>query len=308
MNKEKIFSDIKKEIQKAKKIVLLTHKKPDGDCLGALLAMHLVLKKIKKEVYPVSKEIPERFLFLPNSNEIQKEFPKKYDLSIALDLGSLSLLDFKIKPDLNIDHHPTNSLYGKINLVLPEYAATSQILFDFFEYLKIEIDKDISTCLLGGIFDDTSSFQNQNTTKEVLKVSSKLLLKGARLSKIAENTFYKKSIPSLKIWGKALERLWENKKLNMVITIITKKDLKETGASYEDIEGVANFLNTIPSCKAILVLSEKENGGIKGSLRTRREEVDVSKLASLFDGGGHKKAAGFEIEGKLKYDGKWRVV
>lgn len=304
-----VLKEIGKRLKKAKKILLLGHQRPDGDTIGALLSFYLILKRQGKEVFPTLKDKPSlKFSFLPSFSEIRNELPESYDLSLALDVSDLKLLGFKIRPEINIDHHLTNSNFAEVNLVKPEKSATCEILFDLFEKLGFGIDKDLSTCLLTGIFTDTASFQNQNTTGECLKVASRLLSFGARLSQINKNVLNAHSLSSLKLLGKALERLWENKKLGLVITLISRADLKKLKAVPEDLEGLANFLNTIPKVKAILVLSE-EDGEIKGSLRTRNDEVDVSRLAQLFGGGGHQKAAGFSLRGRLKYKaGRWFVV
>ena len=100
-----------------------------------------------------------------------------------------------------------------------------------------------------------------------------------------------------------MSEIKKNKKLGIVTAVVTNEDLKECGAKHEDLEGVANFLNSIPDVKASIVLSENENGEIKGSLRTLRDDVDVSKLAHALGGGGHRRAAGFTMPGKLIRNG-----
>jgi phosphoesterase RecJ-like protein len=125
-----------------------------------------------------------------------------------------------------------------------------------------------------------------------------------------EHTFYEKSFSGLKLWGRALSRLWENEKYKLLITVVNSSDFLEYKINEEEINGVANFLNlnSLSENTGVLVLIE-ENGKIKGSLRTQREGLDISQLAKVLGGGGHKKAAGFKIEGRLEYkEGRWKIV
>ena len=117
------------------------------------------------------------------------------------------------------------------------------------------------------------------------------------------------SIGMLKLWGRAFSRLTKSKFTNIVMTVITQKDFEECEVENDSAEGVANFLNNLHGAKAVLVLKEQKNGIIKGSLRTTQDGVDVSGFARIFGGGGHKKAAGFSINGKIiETPTGWRIV
>jgi phosphoesterase RecJ-like protein len=133
---------------------------------------------------------------------------------------------------------------------------------------------------------------------------------GARLSHIAHETYQKKELPALRIWGEAFSRAMVNDRTGAAVSIITYEDLVNYGATRDDLDGVVNMLNTLPQAKFALLLCEYEPGKIKGSLRSEPHKgVDVSKMAQKLGGGGHKLAAGFEVEGHLvKEDGKWRIV
>jgi phosphoesterase RecJ-like protein len=134
------------------------------------------------------------------------------------------------------------------------------------------------------------------------------LAAGADSQSIIKNTLSTKSVSTLRLWGKALSQLKTNEKLGIVSTIITKGDIIESEADYSDLDGISNFLNSVPSANVSMVLSERENE-IKGSFRTLSKDVNVAKLAKLFGGGGHKKAAGFSIPGRLvKEAGRWRII
>lgn len=300
-------------IKKSQNILIICHRKPDADTIGSSLALGNILEKQNKKIdCACQDEISAKFYFLKNANKIKKisEILKQitnYELLITLDCGSfeqtglhnyLKLSELK-SPIINIDHHHDNPNFGKINIIESNVSSTSEIIHNLLVKMNVNLDRNISTSLLNGIFGDTDSFKNPNTSHQTLKTTSNLLASGANLKEITKNTLQDKSLSTLRLWGKILSEIKKNKKLGIVSAVITKKDLQECQAKSEDLEGIANFLNSIPDVKASLVLSENEKGEIKGSLRTLHDNIDVSKLARSLGGGGHKKAAGFTISGKL---------
>ena len=313
------YEEIIRELRQARRILLGTHQHPDGDALGSVLALMHVLKYQGKDVTAyVPDPAPDFFSFLPGIENLTYEKPaniRNFDVIVLLDYTQLyrTGLEAEVNEHSNticIDHHPDNLKQAKLNLVVPSAAATAQILFDFFEATDVFITKDVATCLLTGIFTDTGSFMHDSTTPEILEMAAKLMGKGARLSHIAHETYQKKDLPGLKIWGKALSRIVINKETGAAVSIVTRKDLEECRASLDDLSGVVNMLNTLPDTKYALLLTEFEPGKIKGSLRSEpHKNFDVSQLAKKLGGGGHKLASGFEVEGHLvKKNGVWRVM
>lgn len=309
-------------IRKSENVLLLTHENPDGDALGSILALYMSLKKIGKNVDTVCTDnVPAPFLFLPNISKIQKDFLLgDYDLIIILDCGDLRrtgfadrLKEFSIhkRKIINIDHHPKNDLHriSAINMVDYHASSTSEIIYRLINEMKIEIDSNIATCLLCGLYTDTGAFRHSNTTPVVLEISSNLLKHGGRLKKISENISNGKTISALKLWGVALSRIQKNENLGLVSSFVTQKDIRDCSASINDLAGVVNMINSIPATCAAILFSETEDGKIKASLRTESDKVDVSRLAKVFGGGGLKKASGFTIDGRLiEKNGKWMIV
>ncbi|NIV99513.1 hypothetical protein GWN26_10420 [Candidatus Saccharibacteria bacterium] len=210
-------------------------------------------------------------------------------------------------PIINIDHHATNQNYGQLNLVDAEASSTAEVVYNFFSHNNVKIDKHIATALLVGILTDTTNFTNPGTTVSSMRVASELISHGARTNEISKNLLKNKSIDALRLWGKTLARLEENKELNMAIAVIKKEDFTDIQSPGEAVEGVANFLNALLNVSLVLVLRETDDGFVKGSFRST--DVDVSQIAQALGGGGHKKAAGFTIKGKLdKVDGRWQIV
>ena len=297
-------------IRSAKKIVIISHKGPDGDTIGANLALHLALKhQLHKQVVSACADRPpSNTHFLPEVSEIVPDFDLKWaDLIIAVDCGAAYMMKFnETKPEifsghpplLNIDHHASNENFGKVNLVDSTCAAACQIIYRFLNFCELKIDRKIATCLLNGLYFDTGSFMHSNTTPEVLEIASSLLWKGADFKTIARHQFHTMSISQLKIYGKILERAHLNSK-TMVISALTSADFRATGTSSHDASGSIDYLNSIPDSEFCCLLYEDNKGLLKGSFRSRADDIDLSRLAGLFGGGGHKKAAGFSMPGRL---------
>ncbi len=325
------FSEISKKISilinQASSILLISHQNPDGDALGSLCFFINYLESIDKNYFAFCLgKISSSFGFLDGIEKISSDFSKvklsNYDLIIILDAGDFrqiglekqfnDLLNFRKEGKIswpvivNIDHHLTNEYFGDFNLVDKDASSTSEIIYENFKDV-FRINRDTATALLLGIFTDTSHFSNPATTSASLEIASSLLKKGARLNLIAANVLKNKSFFSLKLWGKIFSELIRNKRLDLIIALISYKDFSDNEFNEEAVEGLTNFLNCLDA-RAVIVLRERE-GEIKGSLRTTSDSIDLSKLAKLFGGGGHKKAAGFTIKGSLQRtkDG-WKVI
>jgi phosphoesterase RecJ-like protein len=360
------------EILKSKqKILLLTHKNPDGDALGSILAMMLSLKKMGKEVMAVCNDVaPLAYGFLPSVDEIAQNFGGTRDFVVSLDISKIRAdkimykvngerLDIIItplggqfthkdlttcegcfhfeaivvldSPDLdrigspyeknpelffdvpvvNIDHHPGNDNFGKINLVDITATSTAEILVSVLEALTGDpkfITEDIATALLTGIITDTNSFQNTNTTPKSLTVAAQLVAFGGRQQEIIKSIYKTKPLSTLKLWGRALSSLHEENQSNFVWTELYKKDFDQVGATPAESSGVIDeLLKTAAGVDFALLLTEK-NGSIHGSLRSTNKNKDVSEIARLFNGGGHTMAAAFQIDNKTLLEGKKQII
>lgn len=311
-------SAIVQALTKSKRVLLGTHEHPDGDALGSTLALYHHLTNQGKEVVAfIPDEAAPLFEFLPGLNILTTTKPdvSSFDTVILLDYTQLyrTHIEDEVRSHPNvisIDHHHDNQKEVTFNLVVPEAAATAHILYELFLSAHFEIDKDIATCLLTGIFTDTGSFMHDSVTPDILKIASALMSKGARLSHIAHETYQKKDLAGLRIWGVALSRIIISQKTGAAVSIVTHEDLQKCQATLDDMPGIVNMLNTLPNTKFAMLLVEFEPGKIKGSLRSEPQKgVDVSELAKKLGGGGHVLASGFEIEGHfIKKDGAWRVV
>lgn len=319
----RIAKQIYNEINQAKKILLVCHQNPDGDALGSVSALANFLKKENKiyETFcltPPSKHLSALpHLLTPNTDE-KIWGNSKHDLIIILDSGDLKYAGIEKHIEnlshepiiVNIDHHPTNNKFGHYNLIIDQASSTTEILYFFFKYNNIKISKNMAMSLLTGLITDTENFSNPGTTENSLKVASDLIHHGANFNLVKTWFLKNKPITALKLWGIVLSRLTSHEKYEIIYTYITQNDIRSHGNDEAESEGIANFLNNLNEGKASLILKEQEDGKFKGSFRTTRDDVDVSKIASKLGGGGHKKASGFIIEGEIKEALKkiWQVV
>jgi bifunctional oligoribonuclease and PAP phosphatase NrnA len=306
-------------LKQAQRVLLIAHKKPDGDTLGASVSMlNYLVASGKRVVAFCATPVPEQYAYLPLIDRFTSDptiFEEKYDLICVFDSGDLryaGVADFvdgmRERPFIvNLDHHATNENFGDLNLLFIDASSTAEVVHRFYRANKIEIDASMATALLTGILTDTSNFINPATNATCIQAASNLMICGARIGEITSSLVRNKSIPGLQLWGRALERLRENRELGIASTLITQKDLAETGTEGgEAVEGIANFLGATLDVPAIMVLREMPGGEVKGSLRSATR--DVSKIAKLLGGGGHKKAAGFTVKGKIVVkDGIWQV-
>lgn len=303
-------------------ILLMIHQEPDGDTLSATLALYIYLSNLNKNVAMVCVDnIPKPFLFLPKVEHIQKDILfGDYQLIVIIDCGDLKRTGFptrlkefaKVSKNLiNIDHHPKNDLWkiANINIIDQNVSSASEIVWDILKKMSVKINSEIATAILTGIYTDTGGFKHSNTSPKTLKIASELLASGARLKIITKNVSLNKSIAALRLWGVALSRIHNNQDLSVISSVITNKDLEQCQANYNDLAGVVNLMNAIPESRAAILFFETADGIIRASLRTERDNVDIGKIARLFGGGGHKKAAGFSINANLKFNGQdWEIL
>ena len=302
-------------IESSRKIFLTTHEGTDGDDLGSLLAMKHFLDAFGKKTFAaVSKGVPDNLKFLPKANEVADKFESAdFDLVISFGCNQITRTGlpalFKFHgPIINIDHHPDNKMFGKINIVEPQTSSVAELMYYFFQINNIQINKHIADCILTGIFTDTGGFKHANTTAEVFAVASELMKKGARINKISNMVIGQNNPASARIWARALENTRFDFKKGMVYAVITEQDFKDTGSTDEDLSGFVSLINSIPQAKFAMLLRQ-DGDVIRGSLRSELNRgVDVNKIAATFGGGGHKLASGFKIKGRLvkKHNG-WEI-
>lgn len=308
------------EIRKARHILLLTDERLDGDTLGSTLGLAHVLTELQKKVSVFSpKPIPDHFHFIPGIEAIRTDavvfMDPTIDLMIISDCSDglyihafLPLMDHKV-PLVMFDHHSTNPKFGTYNMLEPDAASTADVVWRFVKAAGYPVSPKAAQCFLTGVCTDTSLFSTSNTTVACFEAAVELTKRGAKLHEVVRNTMHNRPIPILHVWGLLFERLHHNSEFDALATAMTLKDWEALGKPDIETSSITNFLNqTLDHAETILILRETDDGGVKGSLRSRGR--DVAALAEKYGGGGHKLAAGFKVmHAHLEYGrSEWKIV
>lgn len=296
------------EIKKARKVLLALHVSPDQDSAASVLALDLVLRRLKKKTLLISfSQVPPRLLTLPRIEKVKVvDFGKidlrPYNLFFALDSQRPSMITRSTYPEkfprgfkiINIDHHRTNTRYGKINLIAP-LSSTTEILYQLFNLWGIKIDKALAKLLLWGMVADSGCFQYSLTSPQTLRIAADLMEKGASLNQMVLENLRSYSLGTLKYWAKILENLKLDESGLFVWSKISAEERRELGIDTTEIEGAASlFAPVVSGTKFGIILNEETEGLVRGSLRSRAD-FDVSRLAATLGGGGHPQASGFTL-------------
>ena len=300
-----LISTIHDQFQKISNVLVVSHVRPDGDAIGSLLGVGLALLETGKDVQMViSDGVPDNFRFLVGSELVTKKPTGKIDYIIVVDSSDIERTDEILQeygiPDLNIDHHKTNTRFAKINLIENEAVATAEILARYLPFWGLKITKPIADALLTGIITDTIGFRTTNIIPQTLKLTADLMELGGDLTGIYHKTIIEQSYAAARYWGAGLSKLrMEN---GLVWTTLSLSERNTSGYPYRDDADLIKILSAIEGAKIAVILTEQTRGYVKiswrlcGSLQT---DWDVSEIAQKFGGGGHKAAAGADVKGKL---------
>ncbi len=318
----------RKMIEKAKRVLLIGHIRPDGDAIASCLALSYLLNNLKKENKIVCLgNLPVYFNYLKNFNKIINSKDKinlnYFDLIITLDCGSLSrtglseeILDLKNKGKIRlieIDHHLSQASPADLEIRDSSKAATTELIYDLWQAFDLKLDKDVAEAILTGLITDTNNFFYPNASSETIFLAAKLLNKGANLNRIVRQVKKATNIYSLKLWGLAMERLSVHEEYNLAYSVLSKEDLKTLRIKEDELSEtlslIAGFLSNLANVKATLLLYDNDQGIIKGHLRSTNKKINVAKLANYLGGGGHSQAAGFITSGELVKSGSnWKII
>ncbi len=293
------LDDILVEIKNAENIAIMAHEAPDGDAIGSSLAMCLALRNMGKNAFFLMKDdFPENFNYLPGKEFIIEESDiNKFDLAFVLDCPTIKRVNSDLRHyfenatvKIEIDHHTKNDMFADLNIVDHISPATCQILVSSFEYMGIEITKDIGICLLTGIITDTNGFRNTNVSTESFEFASWSLEHGINLPKIYKQSMLTMTKSKFEIQKLAMNRLEFYADGRIAFTYINKEDDKAINVKAGERDGIVEIGKSIEGVEVSIFLYEKEKG-YKASLRSN-EYVNVADVCFTFGGGGHIKAAG----------------
>lgn len=294
---------IKAMIAEAEHIAVLSHERPDGDAVGALLASVLALESAGHTVEGVLIEgIPRRFHFLPGAAAVVKTIPIDADLLFVVDCSDEKRTGFPPEAfrhpiAVNIDHHPTNTKFASINIVDPSAASTTEILAELLPALDVAIDADMATNLLIGMVTDTLGFRTRSVSPELLMRAADMLRLGAPLAEIYERALVERSFVGARYWGLGLARM--QREDGLLWTSLTLEDRRQVGYPGSDDADLINLLTTVQGASVSVIFIEQPEHKVKISWRSR-SGLDVASIAEAFGGGGHQAAAGAMVEGGLE--------
>lgn len=283
------------------KILILTHRSPDGDTIGSGYALAMALHKLGKNVkVDCTDPFPEKYSYFTDKLE-KLEFDEEFVVSV--DVADTKLLGEKLsgyadKIDLCIDHHGSNTKFAKEYYVEASAAAAAQVIAKLIGLMNVEFDKDIANAIYTGITTDTGCFRYTNVTAETHRIAADMIDCGAESGMINRLMFETKSRSRLEIERRVMDSMQFYLDGRCAIAYATIDMMKESGAVDSDMEGVASLPRQIEGVMAGITLREKNNGKFKVSVRTT-DELDASDICANFGGGGHKAAAGCMITGTL---------
>jgi phosphoesterase RecJ-like protein len=295
------------ELKRRTHFVTVSHVKPDGDTLGAALALGMALKSLGKHVWYFQEgEVPRNLKFLPESDLVTNQLPADLPSDALFVFGDMSnpsrggetLPKLKRENILDIDHHLGNEHFGAFNYVVEDECSTGTCVLRLLKQLGAEITPEIATCLLTTIMTDTGGFMHSNTTAEVLRTSAWLVDLGADKERVTEEIFANKRFAAQKLLGAVLSRAVLDDAGRYCWAVIDQQLIDELGADYEDTEDIVNQLLAIEGVE-VAALFKDFDGAVRVSLRSSGR-VNVQAAAGRIGGGGHFRASGLTYPGNIQ--------
>ncbi|MBA7511531.1 Bifunctional oligoribonuclease and PAP phosphatase NrnA [subsurface metagenome] len=307
--KKKIINKILKVIRENRTFFISSHMKPDGDSIGAQLVLASFLRRLGKDVYIANRDpVPVIYQFLLHSSDIHivEKVERNFDVAFILDCGDLqrvgNIIDLKnrVKIIINIDHHVDCELFGDYNYVEPRASSVAEELYDIFKQAHLEIIEEEALALYVGILTDTGRFQEANTTPRCHEIVAELISKGISPQVVSQKVYEARTEPGLKLLSLTLSTLEVTADGKIALLLITQDMYKKTGARDDEVEGFVNFAREMEGVEVGVLFKETNvSNQLRVSFRSKGK-IDVSKIARLFGGGGHRNAAGCAIQGAVE--------
>ncbi|MCX6355425.1 MAG: bifunctional oligoribonuclease/PAP phosphatase NrnA [Candidatus Aureabacteria bacterium] len=298
-------------VREEESFLICGHVRPDPDCVGSQLALSHALRKMGRgaEVW-LADRVPDNCLFLAGSSSVhQGDAPlREHRVAFVLDtpkperLGRIAERVLRIPVIVNIDHHPSNTLWGRYNWVDPKASATSEFIQLLIHEMGIEIDREIATCLYAGILTDTGRFCYSNTSPSAHTMAAELLRYGANPEEVSRHIYGSSRIQKIRLLARVLQGLRVDDDGALAWVRITREMYGECGASTEDADGFVNYARDINGVRVAVLLEEmpgREHTRV--SMRSQDSRIDVNEIAARYGGGGHHAAAGAVIPGRLEH-------
>jgi phosphoesterase RecJ-like protein len=294
-------------LRECRRVVVLSHRDPDGDAVGSAAGMARILSDAGIEATAVLPGgVPPLYAFVPDADRILAEPPAEApDVFVVVDATSpsrLGDLERALRPGVpvvNIDHHPDNSRFGDHVWVDSDACATALMIEEWAASNNFPIGREAAELLYVGIVTDTGRFTYANTDARCLEAAGRLVRLGADPHRIATNVYEKSSPASLQLLGCALTTLDFREGGAVAALHVTRRMLEETGARDEDADGFSTYARSIEGVRVGIFFRETKEGAVKVSFRSN-EGVEIHDVARRFGGGGHPRASGARVPGPIE--------
>lgn len=312
-----IASSYEEQLQSAAEFIrnnddflVVSHVQPDGDAAGSTFAMACMLQSLHKSFTLINEgPIPEKFQYMAGLFSVipyevkppERKFGKVISVDCA-DFKRMGQVQGCFAPEyqlLNIDHHATNDNFGQVNLVRAEAAATVEVLYDLALVLGVELTRELNICIYSGLLTDTGGFRYSNTSPKVLQIAADMLARGVIGHELAERLLETMTYGQVSMLKRSLSTLSFAYDHRVAWLYVTWNDLSSTEASSEDMDGLVNYARNVEGVEVGMLFKEKQPGMVKVSLRSAGK-VDVAAVAGRFGGGGHVRAAGCAVSGRIE--------
>lgn len=285
------------------RVAVLGHQRPDGDCIGSIVAMVRLLQSRGIDAVGLNQDaVPATLQAFVGDTPLRRaeDFEPEGHVAVTVDSADFKRVGARLNelfPEvaLNIDHHISNRCYGAENIVLSEASATAEILAGFFLDLDCPVDPVMAQALYVGIATDTGQFRFPSTTPETFEIARRLCEHGARPAAAAYELYERESFAKIQLLQHFLDSLRLEFDGRVCVGLLADGVYAETGATIDDAEGLVDYARAIDGVD-IGVLIEDRAGSIKVSLRAKDPRFRVDQVAKSFSGGGHACAAGLNVE------------
>ncbi len=297
-----MLSQVVELIEAKRRFAITSHIRPDGDSLGSSLGLYWLLRALDKDVEVIMRDpVPPAYQQLPGAGYVRvtAEIDRSYHAVFVIECSDVSrpgLKDLENQFVVNIDHHSTTALFGKINWIDSTASAVGEMIYNLCKATGVRVTKEIAECVYTALLTDTGSFHYSNTTERTFKVASELVRSGVRPAKTAEAVFASYPWGRIQLLGEVLSTAKRDPSGRVACMRQTLEMQRRTQASDEATDGFVNYPLTVGEVEAVVLLRECEPGTYRTSLRSKGE-VNVARVAGLFGGGGHRNAAGCTLRG-----------
>ena len=296
--------EVAEKLLQEKNVGIIFHIRPDGDSIGSAIALCLGLKDVGVDADVLcADDIPDKFSFINNINMVKKGADRDYSALVSVDCGELSRLGefselyINHKNTFNIDHHLSNTKFGKYNYVCTK-PSNCENVYEILKALEAKITKEIATLLFMGLMTDTGGFRHKGVLGSTYKIAGELIEYGASPNEIYYNCFSKQSKGRAKLFGIVASKIRYFLDDRFAVASVFIEDIEKTGAKPSDTEGMIDFVMGIEGVEVGVCILETAKNKFKISFRGK--ETDVNEIAGCFGGGGHKFASGCQIFGEYE--------